>query len=695
MYFEKRYIECESKFESENNKGVIYSINPWNKGQMWSNRAMKLFDGAHKKNPNSLEVIFNKSVLSMKIGEFDIVTDLFELLRSEITTNDLIHYNAGIAFHETGNDSEALSCFSKVSGNELSRKAGMNLGILFEENGRNDDAMTSMQGLFTGNIGSDAYLIKAHIAKSTYNEKNIPRLLKMSLLNNKDNNKARMALSDYYTSSDNFKKAERRYRSLIKDGFFKSEANTGLAYSLYAVGDYDKALRYYNNALFYNEQNVYALNGAGLSEMNNGNYYSALNYFNDAIQIDKNFVLAYIGKAIVYYMTGNTIGSCSSFDQAFDIDSNFIQTAEVYIIASRVNMAEGMNDKARNLLLRAISVDSSSFLPYFELGNLEQSLNNYSLSIDYYGQALNLAPGCFECLINKGNAELFYEKNREAYEDFKKAYGQKPENINALNGLGNAAAEIDKFQEAFTYFEEAILLYPEKGYLFSALGICKDHFARNLEYIGYSDSAQILYEQSIDDFKTGMSVDPGNNLIYENNMGVVYKDLGKYSTAFSLFSKNNTAACLNNRGIVYALQGDKINAIRDLEEASKIDSTKNISIYLYNKLHIDGMGYQDFTKDSLVLEKLLKTEKKRKSYYKTDYIDIYYYRLFNENIENKEIIMPFAYDIKLPDMQEFSEKYYMFPTKKVKVVPELEKKHKVKMAKNIRKQLSVDKCVKF
>lgn len=109
---------------------------------------------------------------------------------------------------------------------------------------------------------------------------------------------------------------------------------------------------------------------------------------------------------------------------------------------------------------------------------------------------------------------------------------------------------------------------------------------------------------AIEEYKKVIQLDP-RNLEALNNLGVIYKDLGKYREAKEHFQKAlainpNSAKVHNNLGLIYYLRGDHGRALAEYKEAlasdpDNLESYTNLGV-LYKKIGDLARALESFRK---------------------------------------------------------------------------------------------------
>ena len=121
------------------------------------------------------------------------------------------------------------------------------------------------------------------------------------------------------------------------------------------------------------------------------------------------------------------------------------------------------NQRAVELIGKAIKVNTSFAAAHYNLGNVLGALGKRDEAISSYNQAIQLKPDYFEAYNNLGNTLNGLCKFREAVSYFTRAIQLKPDYFDAHYNMANALNELGRFKEAILNYTEAIKLYPNNA----------------------------------------------------------------------------------------------------------------------------------------------------------------------------------------------------------------------------------------
>jgi tetratricopeptide (TPR) repeat protein len=217
---------------------------------------------------------------------------------------------------------------------------------------------------------------------------------------------------------------------------------------------------------------------------------------------------------------------------------------------------QGDQERAIELIHRAIRLAPDMAMYHVSLGDLYQSIDDFRKSTASYRRALQIDPNLVEALCNLGNAYREKDRHREAIACYRKglsinssipelynnigqsylalknyqqaikfltqAIGIKPGYVDALTHIGNAYRDQGYFTEAEAFYAKALDLEPRNAYLLYSRGI-SFHLQKQF------DSAMTCYRQV-------MRRHPDHCGVYIN-IGKIYHDRNDFQTALAYYEK--------------------------------------------------------------------------------------------------------------------------------------------------------------
>lgn len=212
------------------------------------------------------------------------------------------------------------------------------------------------------------------------------------------------------------------------------------------------------------------------------------------------------------------------------------------------------------LYKKAISIDSTYFEPYNNLGILLNQYGNPDLALPLYYKALKLKPNHSDTYNNLATALQALGKYEEALSIFKQSIDTDPNNPSPHNNLGTLLNELGRYNEAAYHYNMAIKLKANEPRVWYNLG--------NLYYqIQKSDSSIYCYQKALElkpDYPDAMG-----------NMGVIYFSRQDYETALSWYEKAlqvdpNFRDAYFNMGVTWYYLKDQQKSRANFEKAASL-----------------------------------------------------------------------------------------------------------------------------
>jgi tetratricopeptide (TPR) repeat protein len=324
----------------------------------------------------------------------------------------------------------------------------------------------------------------------------------------------------------------------------------------FELGEFDDALRCFNDVLKIRNTYGKAWDGAGRSLVELGEYDMAIDAFERAFYgktIINNRIYEYMGDAY------RAVGDNKEADKYY----------EVYFGDKLGKKASKWYDKGIELYDRG-EIEGS--IKYFNMA-LKLEPENTEIwkhkgwSLDYTGRheealvcfekALELNPTDAELWFDRGVAFMFLEQYEEALQNFDNATGIDPEYPNAWCNKGSVLVGLGEYEEAVVCFENALETDP-------------------LSYSTYVNEATALKElgqldRALEYSNYALDLNPLSDEAY-NVKGNVLSELGEDDNALKCYDKaleinpNNTAA-LGNKAIVLYGMGKEDEALAVFKRA--------------------------------------------------------------------------------------------------------------------------------
>nr|WP_276020149.1 tetratricopeptide repeat protein [Acetivibrio straminisolvens] len=273
---------------------------------------------------------------------------------------------------------------------------------------------------------------------------------------------------------------------VIGIGLFTSCANSiysvfylSTADSEFDLGEYEKAIEYYDKALELNPDSDKAYIGKARAFDALGKYEKALEFFDKAIEINGNSAEAYNAKGI-------TLANLERYEESFE---NLKKAMELEPSNSvyQNDMAYGLNnlrrfEEAIQYAEKALELNPRNSSAYTNKGYALEALGKTDEAIKCYDKAIQLCPTDFYVYYNKALTVFETGKTEEAIELLDKALEIEPDYLDAITSKGYCLNELGEYEKAIACFDTAIKKYPKEPYAY----VCK---ATSLYYLGKYDEA--------------------------------------------------------------------------------------------------------------------------------------------------------------------------------------------------------------
>ncbi|MDM8561478.1 tetratricopeptide repeat protein [Candidatus Parabeggiatoa sp. HSG14] len=300
----------------------------------------------------------------------------------------------------------------------------------------------------------------------------------------------------------------------------------------YSLGQYKKALDYYQQALIVDreignkEGESSDLNDLGFVFYSLSNYQKALNYYQQALAIQKK--------------SNDEKGQSKSFGNLSLVYSSLGQYKEALKYGEHaLELHRKFNDQ------QGIGND------LINLGMLYDNLGEYSIAVNYYQQALEI----------------------------KKELGDNRGVANSLSNIGVVYINLGDYPKALSHFQQALKIYRSLGDL-SGVANNLTNIGAIYNSLGQYPNALTHYQQALQiQSKIGDMSGVADNL---SNLGLIYTHLGKYSKALNYYQEalqiqrdigdqRGIGKNLSHLGVIYSHRGNYSKALDYYQQALTIN----------------------------------------------------------------------------------------------------------------------------
>ncbi|XP_078324094.1 uncharacterized protein LOC111124594 isoform X6 [Crassostrea virginica] len=371
---------------------------------------------------------------------------------------------------------------------------------------------------------------------------------------------------------------------------------------------YHEAKDAFTSAVKINPNYAQALYQRGVAKMklsSRGLSREGIQDFNRALAINPRIFQAYLSRACYYGMKKNYTKAILNCNEATKLQPRSVR-AYLYRGALKYHI------KAYDLAIRdldiAIGIDSTCDLAFFNRAVCYQEKKNYHKSLKDYGIVLLLGDDNrlrTKVLINRGLLYFSQKDYTNALYDFKMAAKLDPQNYRILHTLGLCYHKMDRLKEAVGVFTSCLERNP-----FFLDGI----IARGNVYMDYGSQRGVIYARR--DYERALMQNP-LHLPSRVNLAYTLQVSGKFMHAWRQFTAaiainprykpalegravvnlqmsntfaafqdicesikvSATAELLTNRGVINQFMKDRVNAMKDYQNAIRLDPTYSLAYF--------------------------------------------------------------------------------------------------------------------
>jgi len=254
----------------------------------------------------------------------------------------------------------------------------------------------------------------------------------------------------------------------------RAEFYYNLAVAYYALGERERAIDDYNEAVRLNPEYAAAFNSRGKAYHDLGQHARAIEDYGEAVRLNPEYSTAYNNRGIAYYDQGRHEHAIEDYGAAVRVDSEY---AAAYNNRGNAYRALGQQERAIEDYDAAIGLDAENAAAYNNRGTAYHALGLHARAIEDYDAAVRLNPEYAAAYNNRGTAYVDLGKHERAMEDYDAAIGLNPEDREVYINRGNVLSRLCQYERSVEDYDAAIRLnpnYPEayigRGVAFIRLG---------------------------------------------------------------------------------------------------------------------------------------------------------------------------------------------------------------------------------
>ena len=328
-------------------------------------KAERLYNVVLKKNPNNVDALNLKGVITHTRGRYTYALTLFDRATAALPTFAEAHFNKANCLKALERNDEALAAYAKATSLKPSyAEARLNAGTLLHKIGRTDDAIATFRDM-------------VHIApddpRSHYNL----GVCLTEVLNDAQN-------EDYENIAS---EAEAALKQAIE--LSPNNADAHLAYAnLFAKnGDHDRAIQFTKSAIKLKPNWPEAHSNLGEMLRKEHNYLEAIKVSRHAVALQPNNLILKYNLATALYDAKEQVEATRLFQEIIETDSTF---ERAYINLAIIYRDKNRKMDAIDLLEQALALNPSLHKAYANIGTIFSDSGWASAALMLYDKAISM-----------------------------------------------------------------------------------------------------------------------------------------------------------------------------------------------------------------------------------------------------------------------------------------------------------------
>ncbi|XP_059155839.1 uncharacterized protein LOC131940934 [Physella acuta] len=210
-----------------------------------------------------------------------------------------------------------------------------------------------------------------------------------------------------------------------------------------------------------------------------GKLMQAWKHFTAVIDLRPGYKPALEGRAIVNLQMSNTFGAF----QDINTSVNYGPTAELLTNRGVVQQFMGDSVLAMQDYQRAIKLDPTFSLAYFNAGNVYFHTRHFKQALDYYTKAIKYNPNDESAFLNCAITKVLLHDTKGALEDFEAAAKLSPYSAHIYFNRANLYASMQQYEMAEIDYTRALELKPDDALMLKRRADIRGKLGRRAEAI--------------------------------------------------------------------------------------------------------------------------------------------------------------------------------------------------------------------
>ena len=256
---------------------------------------------------------------------------------------------------------------------------------------------------------------------------------------------------------------------------------------------------------------------------------------------------------------------------------------DAYDFRSIINLKLDLTDDAEKDIVKAVSLDSTHFEPFANLGMVLYNRNDFENSRYYYLKAVKLNPQDSRLYFNLGHTYFAQGDYVSAIVEYETAINFDSLFIEAYLFIAQANLLSGDKIKALTYYEKILEIKPDD------VDVLRSKILMNQELGNY--------EGIFEDYEKAIALDSTEVGMFFSR-ALIYRGMKVYSLAIQDYSKalvldSNLLFCLYNRGLTKIESKDFTGGIDDLKQYCEKAPNDSIALLEIAKADIDLKQYRE------------------------------------------------------------------------------------------------------